>query len=258
MNVAEVLADDVASQGDMIVGQGGFTTFGPNGWTGDLTYVTPGLGYLYYNASASKDLRLNTSTAFSPVSKSPSRSSDAPWRPDRYAYPSVMPVIAEVVRIDGGKADRSDVEVGAFCDTECRGAGVFVDGMLMMSVYGNPGDALTFRVLDKETGETMTLAQTAVFGNEPLGSLTAPYVFDMRRSGIDATGNGLSDSFRIDGGTLFAEGALSVTLFDADGLKTLSRRGEACHCIPLDGIQPGIYIVAVETPDGWSYTKLRL
>ena len=258
MNVAEVLADGVATQGDMIVGQGGFTTFSANGWTGDLTYVTPGLGYLYFNAGSPKDLRLNTSTAFTPVSKSPSRSSDAPWRPDRYAYPSVMPVVAEVVRIDGGIAGRGDVEVGAFCDTECRGAGVFVDGMLMMSVYGNPGDALSFRVLDKETGETMTLAQTAVFGDEPLGSLTAPYVFDMRRSGIDATGSGIPEGFRIDGGILFADGALSVTLFDTDGLKVLSMRGEACRCIPLDGIQPGIYIVAVETPDGWSYTKLRL
>lgn len=50
----------------------------------------------------------------------------------------------------------------------------------------------------------------------------------------------------------------TVMRYDGDGLKVLSMRGEACRCIPLDGIQPGIYIVAVETPDGWSYTKLRL
>jgi len=182
-------------------------------------------------------------------------SSTAPWTPDRYAFPSVMPVIADVILPDGTIAGRGDVEVGAFCGTECRGTGVFIDGALMMSVYGTAGDGISFSVIDRHSGLKYDITGTTTFADDALGSLHSPFVLDMRKSGVAET-DGRRADIHIEGNILHAPGAEVLMMFDTDGRKVMSRRGDLSDGVPIDGIGPGIYIVAVESADGWRYAKI--
>lgn len=253
MTVSDALRD-ATEQGDYIVGQEGFATFDGETWTGTLATMQPGQGYLYRSASE-KDLVFNTTESTAGMPANIACSSTAPWTPDRYTFPSVMPVIADVILPDGTIAGRGDVEVGAFHGSECRGTGVFIDGTLMMSVYGTAGDGISFSVIDRHSGLTYDITGSTTFADDALGSLYSPFVLDMRKSGVAET-DGRRADIHIEGNILHAPGAEVLMMFDTDGRKVMSRCGDLSGGVPIDGIGPGIYIVAVESADGWRYAKI--
>jgi hypothetical protein len=183
MTPDEAFAGTEPEEGDCIAGQEGFAQFADGQWTGTLQTLVPGAGYMYYSVG-SKELAYNASI----VSKANAlyakglRKSPAPWAVDKYKYPNVMCVVADVFE-DGHKVEAGTYAVGAFCGEECRGIGQYVDGKLMMSVYGEGGETITFKAAQDEV--VYGIKETAIYGTDLLGNLRSPYVLTV---GDDATG----------------------------------------------------------------------
>lgn len=180
MSPTQALQKMNAEEGDFIVGQDGMTTYSNGQWTGTLTEMQPGQGYMYRSVS-NKSLFLNA-TAQNRVRRheltSSSSNEEAPipenWTVDKRKYPNVMGIVADLL-IDEVPANASDWLVAAFCGAECRGLSQPVDGHLMMNVYGTGGETITFLALNFTSGEVVTVVESESFRSDVLGTLQQPY-----------------------------------------------------------------------------------
>ena len=177
--LSAALAGSNIQDGDMIVGQSGFSVYDEdNGWEGTLSSLSTGLGYLYKSVSA-KSIRFNKPTA-SAVRLRRIAANDAyaqRYGYDKHAYPNVMGIIAQV-QMDGQTLDSKRFNIVAYADKECRGAGKCVNDALFMTLYGQGGENLSFKVFD-EDGEEYAVSETLTFSPDIVGTTKAPYIFNI-------------------------------------------------------------------------------
>ena len=111
------------------------------------------------------------------------------WTPVGAPYEENMPLTC-VVQIDGEEQQGTTLELGAFCGDECRGsqmAAYFEPEqryIYQMTVFGEEGDMLTFRLYDHSLQQELDLAQPAaiVFHIEGYGILPDPVALNFRQS----------------------------------------------------------------------------
>lgn len=259
MTLDEAFAATACEDGDYIETlEGGFATYSDGKWLGNLN-MKPGLGYLYRSVSA-KDINYSTGIVSEAAARiSAPRRNSSSWVVDRNRYPSLMPVIAEVIRHDGSVAEEGEYQVGAFCGSECRGVGEYVEGYLFLSVYGNPGDMISFRLIPEGADGEIELAETIEFTEEPVGSLLAPYQLDTKSTGVKAIKNDSEVKVAVNHRMLTVAGSnvTYVGVFDIDGNKVLSTVNVDSP-IALDVVNVGVYIIAVENSGEWSYHKVMV
>ena len=174
MTIDEALTFYAPSEGDYLVGQEGFAEYADGGWHGTLEGMVPGKGYLYKSATDA-DMLFNTTIVSDAVSQVGKRKllTDSPWTYDKNAYQNIMPVIAELYS-QGSKVADGEYMVGAFADTECRGIGQWKEGRLLMSVYGDGNEEISFIAVDPETEKYYDLNETLVFEPDNKGSWNDP------------------------------------------------------------------------------------
>ena len=104
------------------------------------------------------------------------------WTPDNPgAYAFVMGVTS-VVEINDVEQTSDQLEVGAFCGTQCRGSQMAAEFSLtgrylvMMTVYGDVGDEISFRLYDHSTGQELDGVglTTVVFSQDGYGTPLQP------------------------------------------------------------------------------------
>ena len=193
MSPAEALQKMEAEEGDFIVGQDGMATFTGGQWTGTLTALQPGQGYMY-RSQGDKNLFLNATAQASSRKANGQRSMvngqyPEGWTVDKRKYPNVMGLVADLYQ-DGEAVDATEWIVAAFCgdykspetdsespetEMECRGLSQTVNGHLMMNVYGQGGEHITFMALNRESGEVMTVQESEPFRTDILGTMQQPY-----------------------------------------------------------------------------------
>ena len=179
MTPDEALTRLEAEEGDFLIGQDGMAQYSDGQWTGTLTEMVPGQGYMY-RSQGDKNLFLNaTAQSSSRRQVQSSRfkvQSSIPegWTVDKRKYPSVMGVIATLYS-NGTPANTDEWLVGAFCGEECRGLAQNVSGTLMINVYGQGGEPIAFRAMNLATGEVMTSAEQETFRADVVGTLLQPY-----------------------------------------------------------------------------------
>ena len=246
-----------AHEGDMIIGREAFLEFNGVNWQGSLKTFEAGKGYIYYTEAA-KPFRLDwgdyymassvVQGAKSKVQGARSEGQEAttvPWHYDALQYASSMPVVAQLT--DGIPA--TDVTVGAFVGGECRGYATVEDqGLLFLSVTGNPGERVSFMLYDPTTGNCEPLEQTVVFG-APQGRLRTPLMLSsegLEVSGerLDVSGERLEITF--DGTDVSINGAspqqpLTVSVYNLCGRTMLTTTGSSV--VSLAGLSRGVYMV---------------
>ena len=82
------------------------------------------------------------------------------WNVNINQYPNTMTFVG-VIQIDGEEMTGTHYELGAFCGDECRGrettsaqlVQIFNRYFVMLTVYGNDGDVISFRVYDEDLGD---------------------------------------------------------------------------------------------------------
>ncbi len=255
MSVEEAFAHATPTEGDCIVGQDGLAQYADGKWTGTLLTLSPGKGYQYHAESAF-EFGYNTSI----VSKAKALygrgvANATPWTADKHKYPNVMSIIAE---LHTGNDVAHGFAVGAFCGTECRGVGKYVDGKLMMTVYGNGGEKIDFVAISDGSEETFTVVETVTFAETLLGSVNQPYPLHLgEATGIQYAHTGWDVRIEDDNLYLSLAGQTigRVTLTDVYGNVVLAA-SEVVEggAINISALQDGVYIVTAEQ-DGVMYYK---
>ena len=259
MTVAEALAYFEATNGDMIVGQDGFAEYDGSAWVGSLEGLKPGQAYMFKSAT-SADISFNTNIVSNAVSQIGKRNllMNSPWAYNKYAYKNVMPVTAELYS-EGSKVADGDYLVGAFAGDECRGVGLWKDGRLLITVYGDGNEQIRFVAAEMDGEKFYDITETVSFTADNRGSWFAPLSLTL---GSEATGmmalyDGLT--VKMGGGflTLNAGGKniSRLTLTNMKGINVLSIGDLGTGGTVATGhLQDGVYIVTV-VADGQTYYK---
>ena len=257
MSVEEAFASANPSNGDYIKSQTGFAQYYDGlGWSGTLTSMTPGMGYMYQNKSAYAKT-LVYPTASSKGVKSNVTTDNNHWTADYAKYPMNMTMIAVV------EGAESAYEVAAFADGECRGSArpIYVEALdsyiMFMTISGEDNEALTFKYYDVNTGETYAIADEFTFSvNATVGDVMNPYVMTRGALGIDE----LSSSINIYPNPVDNELFLAtevrveeIAIYDVYGRTTTVyglQTTDFVHSIDVADLEAGVYFVNIKTENG--------
>ena len=147
------------------------------------------------------------------------------WTPNGTDYEENMPVTA-VVAIDGEERQSATLELGAFSGEECRGSqtplyfGPTQRYVYQMTVFGEEGDEIAFRLYDHATNEELELVapEPVAFDILGYGTLPNPVVLNFRHSyAITATANPEEGGTVNGGGTYIHGETCTLTATPNDG-----------------------------------------
>ncbi len=176
--LASAFDNNLVQDGDVVIGQGGFSVYSEdNGWTGTLSSLIPGFGYMY-KAVQAKAFRFNKAQNMPRLRTQHRMSiSEQLYGFNRFAYPNVMGVIADV-EAEGLSYAKETLTMTAWADGECRGTGKWIDGRLFMTLYGQGGETLTFKAYG-ENGDTYAVKQQLNFVSDVVGKPQSPYTLTL-------------------------------------------------------------------------------
>lgn len=182
------------TKGDIIKCKNAFATYDGSQWQGTLRYLAPGEGMLIYLQKAgtvkfTPEFNLSQNLTLPQTSRSQSSISDLQsptFSVDGSKFDDNMAMIAYVGNVD----DPTQVTLYAFVGDECRGCGEAIGDRQFITVHGQAGETVTFKVFDPLTGNLHD-----IFGSrqwQPLmGSISAPVsLYAGQVSGIEEMEDG--------------------------------------------------------------------
>lgn len=173
--LTDIFGNTQFSEGDIIKSKTSFATYSNGAWQPELTYLTPGEGYLFKVANAGqidfvREFNLPQQTS-APVSQESRRLSvtRSPWTIDHSCFSDNMSMIAHV----GGVSDASRLTLYAFVGSECRGRGVAVGDRQFITIHGEKGERFTFCAYDELTNQFYEIRGSREF-TPVSGTMLAP------------------------------------------------------------------------------------
>lgn len=261
MSLDEAFALAELEEEDLLVGQDGFAQYAEGAWTGTLKTLAPGKGYLFCSKS-DKKFSYNANI----VSKAQSLyaqgiKNESSWTVDKYKYPNIMCLIADLY--DQGASVAADAyAVGAFAGTECRGIAQVVDGKLMMNIYGEGGEEITFKAMKYSSEELFSIQETVPFEVTLLGSVKTPYKLNISKT-TDISNQ--EKHWKVYPTLVSSRLYISydgqevdkVTLTDAYGtVAVLNRNLKDNESIDISHLPDGVYIVTAVAGNEVYYKKI--
>lgn len=255
MFLSEALAFYEANEGDYIVGQDGYAEFTDGEWKGDLKGLTPGKGYMF-KANSDNEIVFNNTIVSVAASRIGQRNMlmNSPWAPAKYGYPNVMPLTAELYE-NGEKANAGDYVVGAFSDSECRGVGQWMEGRLVMTVYGDGGEDIRFVAKNLTNDTYYDITEQVAFAADNVGCWHAPYTLNIGTefTGIDA--EELSSEFTVTPAVVHDHVTVSVAGYDISYLTLTDMGGRVV--LALSDLGKGATITTSQLPAGMYIVTLK-
>jgi len=263
MTLDEALAFFTPSTGDYLVGQDGYAEYVDNEWKGTLEAFVPGHGYLYKSATQT-EISFNTTIVSNAVSQVGKRMamSNSPWAYNKYGWQNQMPLTAQLY-VDGIRANEDDYIVGAFAGTECRGIGRWMDGRLLMSVYGEGGEDIRFVAAEQNTDKFYDITEAIRFSADNVGSWYAPFTLtlggeatDIKQlyDGLTVTPAVAHDHITVSAGGM-AISYLTLTNMNGVTVLTVTDLGKG-GTIATGQLADGMYIVTVQAGGNTYYKKI--
>ena len=261
MTVDEALEYFDATAGDMIVGQYGSSTYDGTKWMGTLESMKPGEGFMFKTATTT-DLQFNTNTVSNAVNYAGQHNwlIGSPWTFDMHAYPNIMPVTAEFY-VNGTKSADDEYVIAAFVGTECRGVGQWKEGRLVMNVFGDGGEDVTFMAYDKTSEQYYTIAEHVNFVADNSGSWFAPMKLTLgeEATGISQLNRDVLISVAGDYITVNAGGKYisRLTLTNMSGVTVMTIRDLGIGAtVTCKSLTDGMYIATVQAEGTTYYQKI--
>ena len=157
-----------AEENDLIKGLDSFAIYDGSTWTGSLTHLLPGEGYMYYSQSVKSFNYTANGTESEPSTPS------AQWSYDIHQSEDNMIAIAELYNGEQ-KAEIGKFLVGVFVGDGCRGIAVEKDGYLFITAHGEQTDGkLTLRAFDTADQQEYNVKEEIEWSGTLTGSLTTP------------------------------------------------------------------------------------
>ena len=206
-SVADAMAGMDPQDGDMIKGQRGFALFDGYEWTGSLTALAPGQGYMLFSASSgNRSFGYPSPSAHAARRKATSRAPSVFVPIDHHKYPSNMTITARIT-LEG--VAQQDVEVGVFAGDECRTV-EFSDeeGLAYFTVPGDSKTTLNFKMA--KDGQVWASDVTIEYVDDAIrGSYNKPFeVTFVAPTSIE---------------DILADGDANVRWFDVNGIRLQGR-----------------------------------
>ena len=263
MNVSVSLNEayaNVAQDGDFIKTNGAFAEYSADdqSWHGNLRSLTPGVGYMYFNAE------VNTTDVFT-YSYSQSRGSveanitaeNNYWSVEAAQYANNMTMVA-MLDVNG-----ANYEVAAFVNGEVRGSArpIYVESldayMFFLTINGDEVEEVTFKCYDIDTDTEYALSNVINYSNDAiLGSLKNPYTLSRGTLGLEE----LSNNFNIYPNPTTTDREINLTttcdkveVFNALGVKVV----EYQNVDTIDALEAaGIYVIRVTNNGNVKHCRL--
>lgn len=266
-SVKDALAGIMPSENDIVKTLDAFAIFSGGKWTGTLTTMNQGVGYMYYSAqNTSFNYPLTNVFIVEPVEAAkaaPYNVAVSPWRYDPNAYPDNKTIIADVYN-ESGKVLEGIYTIGAFAGEECRGIGTYVDGHIYMTVHGTVAnnETVTFKAYENATAKECSIKETLILDGMHTGTPTSPYLLYVSSTiGIKNTStislniypNPVRYTMYINGDT---ECIKDILILTTNGKTVLYTQGYQEEGVDVSSIASGVYIVALHTDKGYQYKKI--
>lgn len=242
---------NVFNVGDRIVSKdNGFAEYNGEKWTGTLTTLHAGLGYMYFNAGSEnvdmEYLREGSMPQGTPVMNAPQHKQSV-WTYNSAPFADNMTIVADLG--NGYSAER--FTVGAFVGDECRGEGEMIDGKCFITVHADKGETISFKLHDAVSGEMRTINEQMPFA-KMAGSLRAP-----QRLTVGGIVTGITAADIASSGIAIVDGQITVQGMDVADVIVCNASGAVVSTgeTTVTGLPSGVYVVKVKTKDGKTVTK---
>lgn len=237
--------------GDRIVSKdNGFAEYNGEKWTGTLTTLHAGLGYMYFNA-ASDTINMELKYEWNmpqgtPVMNAPQRKQTI-WTYNSAPFADNMTIVADL----GNDYSAERFTVGAFVGEECRGEGEMIDGKCFITVHADKGETISFKLHDAVSGEMRTINEQMPFA-KMAGSLRAP-----QRLTVGGIVTGITAADIASSGIAVVDGQITVQGMDVADVIVCNASGAVVSTgeTTVAGLPSGVYVVKVKTKDGKTVTK---
>lgn len=242
---------NVFNVGDRIVSKDdGFAEYNGEKWTGTLTTLRAGLGYMYFNAgSENVDMELEHEYYMpqgTPVMNVPQHKQSV-WTYNSAPFADNMTIVADL----GNDYSAERFTVGAFVGDECRGEGEMIDGKCFITVHADKGETISFKLHDAVSGEMRTINEQMPFA-KMAGSLHAP-----QRLTVGGIVTGITAADIASSGIAVVDGQITVQGMDVADVIVCNASGAVVSTgeTTVTGLPSGVYVVKVKTKDGKTVTK---
>lgn len=237
--------------GDRIVSKdNGFAEYNGEKWTGTLTTLHAGLGYMYFNA-ASDNINMELKYEWNmpqgtPVMNAPQHKQSV-WTYNSAPFADNMTIVADL----GNDYSAERFTVGAFVGDECRGEGEMIDGKCFITVHADKGETISFKLHDAVSGEMRTINEQMPFA-KMAGSLRAP-----QRLTVGGIVTGITAADIASSGIAVVDGQITVQGMDVADVIVCNASGAVVSTgeTTVTGLPSGVYVVKVKTKDGKTVTK---
>lgn len=237
--------------GDRIVSKdNGFAEYNGEKWTGTLTTLHAGLGYMYFNAgSENVDMEYQRESLMpqgTPVINAPQHKQSV-WTYNSAPFADNMTIVADL----GNDYSAERFTVGAFVGDECRGEGEMIDGKCFITVHADKGETISFKLHDAVSGEMRTINEQMPFA-KMAGSLRAP-----QRLTVGGIVTGITAADIASSGIAVVDGQITVQGMDVADVIVCNASGAVVSTgeTTITGLPSGVYVVKVKTKDGKTVTK---
>lgn len=237
--------------GDRIVSKDdGFAEYNGEKWTGTLTTLRAGLGYMYFNAGSEnvdmEYLREGLMPQGTPVMNAPQHKQSV-WTYNSAPFADNMTIVADL----GNDYSAERFTVGAFVGDECRGEGEMIDGKCFITVHADKGETISFKLHDAVSGEMRTINEQMPFA-KMAGSLRAP-----QRLTVGGIVTGITAADIASSGIAVVDGQITVQGMDVADVIVCNASGAVVSTgeTTITGLPSGVYVVKVKTKDGKTVTK---
>ena len=242
---------NVFNVGDRIVSKDdGFAEYNGEKWTGTLTTLHAGLGYMYFNA-ASDTINMELKYEWNmpqgtPVMNAPQHKQSV-WTYNSAPFADNMTIVADL----GNDYSAERFTVGAFVGEECRGEGEMIDGKCFITVHADKGETISFKLHDAVSGEMRTINEQMPFA-KMAGSLRAP-----QRLTVGGIVTGITAADIASSGIAVVDGQITVQGMDVADVIVCNASGAVVSTgeTTVTGLPSGVYVVKVKTKDGKTVTK---
>ena len=242
---------NVFNVGDRIVSKdNGFAEYNGEKWTGTLTTLHAGLGYMYFNAGSEnvdmEYLHEGSMPQGTPVMNAPQHKQSV-WTYNSAPFADNMTIVADL----GNDYSAERFTVGAFVGDECRGEGEMIDGKCFITVHADKGETISFKLHDAVSGEMRTINEQMPFA-KMAGSLRAP-----QRLTVGGIVTGITAADIASSGIAVVDGQITVHGMDVADVIVCNASGAVVSTgeTTVTGLPSGVYVVKVKTKDGKTVTK---